>query len=133
MFPGDMLVTSPNTDIIFTPPLNTCKVRFRKALNFGMDDPIYYPQPAFEARIGHLALIPRPSHLHTNPLFLAWFRPNERIDLTRVSCSDVFVGLVMLDKQLVDTFSDVCNRTLAKIPQTQKDDPYLAVYSTQLK
>lgn len=127
-----MLVTSPNTHVIFTPPLNTCKVRFRKALNFGEDDPIYYPQP-FESRIGHLALIPRPSYSRTNRLFLAWFRPNERVDLTPVSSSDVFVGLVLLDKQLFDTFNDVCNGALANIPQSQKDDPYLAGCSTQLK
>lgn len=107
-------------------------MRFRKALNFGEDDPIYYPQP-FESRIGHLALIPLPSRLRTNPLYLAWLEPDEHSDLSPVSNGDLFLGLVTLHKTLGETFNEVCNNALANIPQSQKDDPYLAVYSTQLK
>lgn len=43
-----------------------------------------YPQP-FEFCLGHLVLIPRPSHSRSSPLYLAWYRPNDRFDLTAVS------------------------------------------------
>ncbi|KAE9393954.1 hypothetical protein BT96DRAFT_998955 [Gymnopus androsaceus JB14] len=110
MFPGDMLVTSPNTNIIFTPPLNTCKVRFQKALNFGKDDPIYYSQ-SFEPCIGHLALTPYLSQLHKNSFYLAWYELDEHINLSLVSngSGDLFSGLLILHPKLGATFSELCN------------------------
>lgn len=54
-------------------PVGLCKTRLCKSLNFGKDDPCYWPQP-YDFTVGHLAIIPCPDNSEAHPLRCAWYQ-----------------------------------------------------------
>ncbi|KAJ3832416.1 hypothetical protein F5878DRAFT_496897, partial [Lentinula raphanica] len=71
---NDYLVSSPNTNVLFDPPLLSRRVRLRRDLHFSHDDPLFYPQP-FDEHRPHLPLIRAPSTDPNHPFAIAWTIP----------------------------------------------------------
>ncbi|KAK1216915.1 hypothetical protein PQX77_020440, partial [Marasmius sp. AFHP31] len=97
-YPGNVLVTSPNMDVVYAPPINECHVRLRKAFHFGQDDPLFHPQP-FNRPIAHLAIIRTPSPDPNHRLSTAWVRPTSE-DFKQRAALDVCEGLGRLSRTL---------------------------------
>ncbi|KAJ3966182.1 hypothetical protein EV361DRAFT_936342 [Lentinula raphanica] len=73
---NDHLISSPNSTVLFAPPLGPRRVRLRRNLHFSHDDPLFYPQPFDEER-PHLPLIRAPSIDPKHPFVAAWQSPSE--------------------------------------------------------
>ncbi|THU88211.1 hypothetical protein K435DRAFT_866499 [Dendrothele bispora CBS 962.96] len=104
------VVTSPNTDLIYSPCFGPCTTRMRRDYHFGTDDPLYFPQP-FNMTIGHLALIPAPSTSSFHNDALAWYRPkpSDFIPHSGMPCS----GLGLLGPDLISRFGAKTNALIA--------------------
>ncbi|KAJ3826070.1 hypothetical protein F5880DRAFT_1610533 [Lentinula raphanica] len=74
---NNYLITSPNSNVLFAPPLSPQRVRLRRDLHFFHDDPLFYPQPFDELR-PHLPLIWAPSNDPGHPFAAAWVLPSEK-------------------------------------------------------
>ncbi|KIK65175.1 hypothetical protein GYMLUDRAFT_147329, partial [Collybiopsis luxurians FD-317 M1] len=70
---GDILTISPNANHLFAPP-NFRRVRLRRDYHFGIDDPLYFPQP-FRSESGHLALMLCPTDSSDDDFYPAWRTP----------------------------------------------------------
>ncbi|KIK50019.1 hypothetical protein GYMLUDRAFT_146906, partial [Collybiopsis luxurians FD-317 M1] len=70
---GDVLTFSPNANYLLAPP-QLCHVRLRRDFHFGLDDPLYFPQP-FTLESGHLALMLCPSNNPKDDFYPAWLNP----------------------------------------------------------
>ncbi|THV00650.1 hypothetical protein K435DRAFT_793991 [Dendrothele bispora CBS 962.96] len=119
------VVTSPNTDLIYSPHVGPCTTRMRRDFHFGTDDPLYFPQP-FNMKIGHLALIPAPSTSSFHNDALAWYRPksSDFIPHTSMPCSAL--GLIAPD--LISRFESKSNALISSSldrPAPVKNDHYV--------
>ncbi|KAK1230693.1 hypothetical protein PQX77_006208 [Marasmius sp. AFHP31] len=84
--PNDVLVTSPNMDILYKPPTGMCRVRLRRNNHFGPDDPLHHPQP-FDRRHAHLAVLCVKGNAADNPLLeTAWLIPKNTDFVECPSC-----------------------------------------------
>lgn len=131
LFPGEILVTSPNSSVIYRPPLNLCRVRLRAGRHFGPDDPLYSPQPFVQA-IGHLSVIRSPSSDPAHPLALAWLQPSSDHFVLNDHPGSVCKGLGTLSRELFDRFQETCQAAISEIPKSNADS-YLVDYPTHLQ
>ncbi|KAK1224724.1 hypothetical protein PQX77_012356 [Marasmius sp. AFHP31] len=127
---GNVLVTSPNMDVLYTPPINECRVRLRKALHFGQDDPLFHPQP-FNRPIAHLAIVRTPSPDPDHRLSAAWVRPTSE-DFEQRAALDVCEGLGRLSRALYWRFHAMASEILDR-SASKREDPYVSTQSTQLR
>ncbi|KAJ7575118.1 hypothetical protein C8J56DRAFT_1064013 [Mycena floridula] len=65
----DYIITSPNADRIYTPPLGECSISLKVNHHFGVHDPMVYPQP-FVPEVGYLAAMAEYQHSPHSPLYL---------------------------------------------------------------
>ncbi|KAJ8094359.1 hypothetical protein PM082_010793 [Marasmius tenuissimus] len=129
-YPGNVLVTSPNMDVLYAPPINECRVRLRKAFHFGQDDPLFHPQP-FNRPIAHLAIIRTPSPDPDHHLSTAWVRPTSK-DFEQRAALDVCEGLGRLSRGLYWRFHAMASKILERSSR-KGEDMYISVQSTQLR
>ncbi|KAK7052902.1 hypothetical protein VNI00_004222 [Paramarasmius palmivorus] len=73
---SEIFLTSPNTTVLYEPPLSTRTVRRRKDYRFAQDDPLLWPQRFFEDRC-HYSVIRRPPEDPSDPLCDWWEDPND--------------------------------------------------------
>ncbi|KAJ3817238.1 hypothetical protein F5880DRAFT_1438979, partial [Lentinula raphanica] len=73
---NDILVSSPNSNVLFYPSSSSRRVRLRRDLHFSHDNPLFYPQPFDELR-PHLPLIRAPSPDPKHPFTAAWVVPSD--------------------------------------------------------
>ncbi|KAJ3779433.1 hypothetical protein GGU10DRAFT_338030, partial [Lentinula aff. detonsa] len=100
ILPGNIIVTSPNSNFLFSPMLqpNERRVRLRKDNHFGQHDPLFCPQP-FVPSQAHLALIRAPSADTSHKWALAWKLPTES-DFEPVDVDCIAKGLGLLTNTL---------------------------------
>ncbi|KAJ8072102.1 hypothetical protein PM082_015660 [Marasmius tenuissimus] len=128
-YPGNVLITSPNMDVLYTPPINDCRVRIQKDFHFGQDDPFFHPQP-FSRPIAHLAVILTPSSDPTHSLSAAWVQPTSE-DFEERAALDVCKGLGRLSRGLYWRFHALAS-TILERSSSKSEDIYIGVQSTQL-
>ncbi|KAJ3970823.1 hypothetical protein EV361DRAFT_992937 [Lentinula raphanica] len=130
ILPNNYLISSPNSDVLFEPPLSSRRVRLRRDLHFSHDDPLFYPQP-FNELLPHLTLIRAPSPDPNHPFAAAWMKPLE-IEL------DVDNGGMLYDAGVLDTgfylrIKSLANHVLQAVPSNLNDmDPYLTQGALQV-
>ncbi|KAK1221131.1 hypothetical protein PQX77_016069 [Marasmius sp. AFHP31] len=129
-FPGGYLVTTPDMDVLFAPPVGLCRVRLRRDYHFGEDDPLFYPQP-FNRTIAHLALIPIPNSHPAHSLYHAWFTPTER-DFEPRAEMDICPRLSKLRSSIRDSFEVMAAEALERA-KDHADDHYVSNQSLQLR
>ncbi|KAK1217024.1 hypothetical protein PQX77_020330 [Marasmius sp. AFHP31] len=114
VWPNDVLVTSPNMDLLYKPPTGLCRVRLRRDNHFGPDDPLHHPQP-FDRRNAHLAVLRVKGNCADNPLLeTAWLIPTTTDFVECPSCG----GLGRLDLRIREKFTSLCRDVIAKFPST---------------
>ncbi|KAL0565908.1 hypothetical protein V5O48_016111 [Marasmius crinis-equi] len=128
-YPGDVIVTSPNSQVLYAPPLNNCRVRLRDDLHYGQDDPLFHPQP-FHRPIAHLAVLPLPSSDPGHPLYTAWVRPTAQQFEERTAV-DICPGMGRLSRSLYWAFHSLASDVLVKASRNS-DDVYVKSLSMEL-
>ncbi|KDQ49339.1 hypothetical protein JAAARDRAFT_51795 [Jaapia argillacea MUCL 33604] len=73
---GDFIVTSPNAQEVYDPPLEARTVRARADMRFADDDHVQWPQPYSELYCHHMAIRTRPRD-PANPLSIMWWMPDQ--------------------------------------------------------
>ena len=77
---GEYIVTSPNSNVVYVPPMGTCCVCMKKGFHFAEDDPMLYPQ-LYVAEVAYLSVIPRrpsPQAFTTDhPDSMAFYQPSD--------------------------------------------------------
>ncbi|KIK53804.1 hypothetical protein GYMLUDRAFT_250127 [Collybiopsis luxurians FD-317 M1] len=124
--PGDILALSPNASYLFYPP-QICQVRLRCDYHFGIDDPLYFPQP-FSSDSAHLALMLCLSRNPDDRFYYAWFTPSD--DQFCVIDSSLEIG--RLDSMFYEGLSALCLHVLKEVPP-DADDVYLTSLATNLR
>lgn len=132
ILPGDILVSSPNTDILYLPPLGSCRVHMRRNNHFGCHDPLLYPQP-FSSKTAHLALIKTPSPDPQHKFYSAWVTPTDRHFIEQPS-SGICSGLGTLEETFRSELEALAKNVLKHMPSLHVgSDEYLVLGSTQIK
>ncbi|KAG7090327.1 hypothetical protein E1B28_011923 [Marasmius oreades] len=129
-YPGDVIVTTPNMDYLYAPPINERRVRLRKDLHFGEDDPLLFPQP-FNRNIAHLSVIQLPSTDKQNPHYAAWARP-QITDFEERATLDICTGMGRLYRGFYWAFDTMASRVLERA-ESKKEDRYVTSQSTHLR
>ncbi|KAJ8074360.1 hypothetical protein PM082_009976 [Marasmius tenuissimus] len=112
VWPNDVLVTSPNMDLLYKPPTGLCRVRLRRDNHFGPDDPLYHPQP-FDRQHAHLAVLRVKGSVLDDPLLeTAWLIPKASNFVECPACG----GLGRLDLRIRNQFTSLCLNVIAKFP-----------------
>ncbi|KAK1233985.1 hypothetical protein PQX77_002825 [Marasmius sp. AFHP31] len=117
-------------DALYPPPIGLARVRYRKKLHFGQDDPLFHPQP-FNRSIAHLALIPLPSCDPNHKLRHAWVIPTAD-DFEPRAALDICPGLGKLALSLRSSFEFMVVDALERSKE-HKDDFYICNQSMQLR
>lgn len=131
MFPGDILVTSPNSNLMFYPPLGSCRVRMRRDNRFGCHDPLLYPQP-FSSKAPHLAIIRMPSHDTIHRFYTAWVVPDDS-HFTKQHRS-IGSGLGTLEKNFCSNLEVLAKSVLNQVlPALGRLDEFVRLGSTEIK
>ncbi|KAJ3978883.1 hypothetical protein F5890DRAFT_1559526, partial [Lentinula detonsa] len=138
ILPGNIIVTSPNSNFLFSPMLqpNERQVRLRKDNHFGQHDPLFFPQP-FVPSQAHLALIRAPSADTSHKWALAWKLPTES-DFEPVDVDCIAKGLGLLTNTLYSdlaALAGIVRGRLASCKEYTRDDPdvYLLFASLQIQ
>ncbi|KAG7093912.1 hypothetical protein E1B28_007548 [Marasmius oreades] len=127
---GEVLVTSPNMNVLYTPPLNECRVRMRKHRHFGYDDPLFFPQP-FSRPAAHLAVIRVPQPHTTHPFSVAWMVPDES---HFVASDDTFcAGFGVLQNHIRSKLVDLSKSVIDSLPENRMEDSYMRPGLEQLR
>jgi hypothetical protein len=71
---NDIIITSPNMDIIYQPPMGRRLVRLRSDCRYADDDFTLWPQPYIDEYCW-LPVIPRRPECETDPLCIMWWNP----------------------------------------------------------
>ncbi|KAJ3964202.1 hypothetical protein EV361DRAFT_967428 [Lentinula raphanica] len=126
---NDVLVSSPNSDVLFYPPLSSRCVRLRRDLHFFHDDPLFYPQP-FDELQPHLPLIRAPSTDPNHPFAVAWRIPSdEHFD---VGAGDMLYDAGILDNHFYLRLKSLAVTVLQSIPVNDKHtDTFLSQGAVQ--
>ncbi|KAL0063175.1 hypothetical protein AAF712_009969 [Marasmius tenuissimus] len=127
---GDVLVSTPNMNILFRPPLNDCRVRMRRDRHFGPDDPLYFPQP-FNRGSAHLAVIQIPQSSPDHPFSVAWMVPDE--SHFEPSLDAFCAGFGTLNIPTHCKLSFLHDTVLESIPRGKEDDPFIRTNREQLR
>ncbi|KAG7097807.1 hypothetical protein E1B28_005126 [Marasmius oreades] len=125
---GEVLVTSPNTKVLYHPPLNECRVRMRKDRHFGHDDPILFPQPFVHAA-AHLAVVRVPSL--TGPFTIAWLVPSEN-DF-KPSDDTFCAGFGVFDTRTRSHLVKLAETVVKDLPANHQEDYYMKNNLEQLR
>ncbi|KAJ3725174.1 hypothetical protein C8R42DRAFT_640081 [Lentinula raphanica] len=124
------LVTSPNSDVLFAPPLGPRRVRLRRDLHFSHDDPLFYPQPFDELR-PHLPLIRAASNDPKHPFAAAWASPSEK-DFEEAG--DILYGACILDNDFYLRIKSLAHTVLQAAYTNDNDlDGYLEQGALQVE
>ncbi|KAJ3728409.1 hypothetical protein C8R42DRAFT_571724, partial [Lentinula raphanica] len=119
ILPNDHIISSPNCDILFEPPLSNRYVRLRRNLHYFHDDPLFYPQP-FNHLLPHLSLIRTPSPNPQHPFAAAWINP------LNVDFDDDTGGMLydagVLDNEFYLRIKSLADDVLKTLPPNS-DDP----------
>ncbi|KAJ3820003.1 hypothetical protein F5880DRAFT_1615961 [Lentinula raphanica] len=123
ILPNNHLISSPNCDVLFEPPLSKRYVRLRRNLHFFNDDPLYYPQP-FNHVLPHLPLIRAPSPDPEHPFAAAWINPwDVKFDVDGVG---MLYDAGILDNNFYLRIKSLADDVLKTSPSVNKDqDTYL--------
>ncbi|EEB94573.1 hypothetical protein MPER_06592 [Moniliophthora perniciosa FA553] len=119
----DVVATSPNTDVLYTPPLNLCQTRMRRAFHFGPDNPLLHPQP-FNPSILHLTVIRLKSH-PTNTVAEKQYLWMELGPDLFVESGGLGFGLGRLEKSLVAGLRSLCGDLIVASADFGSD-PFIA-------
>ncbi|KAG7096821.1 hypothetical protein E1B28_004230 [Marasmius oreades] len=134
-----VFVTMPNAEVIFDPLRGVRSVHLRKNNHFGLEDPLYFPQP-FSLAHPHLAFIPLPSTDHAGIFFLCWCLPTHN-DFEWVNPEDESgssTGLGRFKKDLLVKLHDTVSRLnnhLARMDTSHScltQDKYMKNYDCSL-
>ncbi|KAJ3709985.1 hypothetical protein C8R42DRAFT_729717 [Lentinula raphanica] len=130
VLPNDYLISSPNSNVLYAPPLSSRRVRLRRHFHFSHDDPLFYPQPFDETR-PHLPLIRTPSPDPNHPFAAAWLIPSaEDFD---AEASDFLYNAVVLDTTVYLRLKALADDVLKTINLSEfQSDPYLTQGSLQV-
>ncbi|KAJ3751751.1 hypothetical protein F5878DRAFT_699487, partial [Lentinula raphanica] len=110
ILPNDYLISSPNSNVLFNPPLSSRRIRLRRHLHFSHDDPLFYPQP-FNDHWPHLSLIQAPSADPNHPFAAAWLIPSDE-DFD-VEASDLLYNAAILDNKFYSRIKSLADLVLA--------------------
>lgn len=120
-----LIVTTPNMPVVHAPTM-ICYTRMRRALNFGKDDPSYWPQ-VFNSIIGHITVIPSPDISSSNPLRHAWYQPSDE-DFVLDAGGVVGVGsLSSIVRVQLSKLSLQLQTTVESLPPSHCSDPILSL------
>ncbi|KAJ3832158.1 hypothetical protein F5878DRAFT_666822 [Lentinula raphanica] len=127
---NDILVSSPNSNVLFYPSSSSRRVRLRRDLHFSHDDPLFYPQPFDELR-PHLPLIRAPSPDPKHPFAVAWVVPSdEHFD---VEAGDILYDAGILDTHLYLRLKSLAHTVLHSIPVNDREtDIFLSQGAVQV-
>ncbi|KAJ3712704.1 hypothetical protein C8R42DRAFT_647498 [Lentinula raphanica] len=130
ILPNNYLVSSPNSDVLFEPPLSSRHVRLRRNLHFSHDDPLFYPQP-FNELMPHLTLVRMPSPDPNHPFAPAWVNPSE-IELD-VENGGMLYDAAILDNHFYSSLKSLANYVLGTLSSDINEmDTYLTQASLQV-
>ncbi|KAL0566025.1 hypothetical protein V5O48_015989 [Marasmius crinis-equi] len=126
----DHLITTPNMKILYEPPLNLRRVRFRRDNHFGVDDPLHHPQP-FNRQLAFLACIRVPHDDPALPELDTAFKILGDSDFVE---SPGYRGLGRIHRALLDRFKYLSLLILAKFPvDAPKLDDFVRDISNHLR
>ncbi|KAJ8094547.1 hypothetical protein PM082_010982 [Marasmius tenuissimus] len=136
----EVFVTTPNAEVVFDPLRGVRSIHLRKDDHFGLEDPLFFPQP-FSLACPHLALIPLPTTDLENTNFVCWHRPTthdfEFVNREDQSGSSAGLGLFtkVLHTQLQDVVSRATDRitALCESHQSLTSDKFIQNYFTSLQ
>ncbi|KAJ8073670.1 hypothetical protein PM082_011948 [Marasmius tenuissimus] len=136
----EVFVTTPNAEVVFDPLRGVRSIHLRKDDHFGLEDPLFFPQP-FSLACPHLALIPLPTTDLKNTNFVCWHRPTthdfEFVNHEDQSGSSAGLGLFtkVLHTQLRDVVSWATDRitALRESHQSLTSDKFIQNYFTSLQ
>ncbi|KAJ8090897.1 hypothetical protein PM082_024820 [Marasmius tenuissimus] len=136
----EVFVTTPNAEVVFDPLCGVRSIHLRKDDHFGLEDPLFFPQP-FSLACPHLALIPLPTTDLENTNFVCWHRPTthdfEFVNREDQSGSSAGLGLFtkVLHTQLRDVVSRATDRitVLRESHQSLTSDKFIQNYFTSLQ
>ncbi|KAL0567742.1 hypothetical protein V5O48_014255 [Marasmius crinis-equi] len=137
---SDAFVTTPNTDVVFDPLRGFRSIHLRKGDHFGLEDPLYFPQP-FTLASPHLAMIPLPNTDPGNANFICWYRPTAK-DFDWVNPEDQSgssTGLGLFSGNLRARLRDVVSRTADRVSMMRSShkalssDQFIRNYLTSLQ
>ncbi|KAL0566788.1 hypothetical protein V5O48_015215 [Marasmius crinis-equi] len=127
---ADQLVTTPNMNILYEPPINLRKVRLRRDNHFGSDDPLFYPQP-FDRQAAFRVCIRVEYPDPTLPQLDTAFKISGVDDFVK---SPSFRGIGCLHRALLDRFITLTENIFAKFPiDAPKKEPFIAQTSIRLR
>ncbi|KAJ3834093.1 hypothetical protein F5878DRAFT_665074 [Lentinula raphanica] len=129
ILPNNHLISSPNCDVLFEPPLSTRYVRLRRNLHYFHDDPLFYPQP-FNQLLPHLPLIRTPSPDPKHPFAAAWINPLDvNID---VENGGMLYDAGVLDNDFYLQIKSLANDVLGTFTFDNDPDTYLTQGALQV-
>ncbi|KAF9060482.1 hypothetical protein BDP27DRAFT_1430050 [Rhodocollybia butyracea] len=113
ILPKNILVSSPNTDVVYLPPLGACR--------------------PFSSNTAHLALIKSPSPDPQHKFHCAWVIPTDR-HFVELPSSGICLGLGTLAQTFRSELEALATNVLSHMPSTHaRSDEYLILGSTQIK
>ncbi|KAL0063522.1 hypothetical protein AAF712_009619 [Marasmius tenuissimus] len=136
----EVFVTTPNAEVVFDPLRGVRSIHLRKDDHFGLEDPLFFPQP-FSLACPHLALIPLPTTDLENTNFVCWHRPttHDFEFVNREDQSGSSAGLGLFTKVLRTQLRDVVSRATDRITalreshQSLTSDKFIQNYFTSLQ
>ncbi|KAJ3778110.1 hypothetical protein FB446DRAFT_798333 [Lentinula raphanica] len=118
ILPNNYLISSPNSNVLFGPPLSSRRIRLRRHFHFSHDDPLFYPQP-FNDLHPHLSLIRAPSADPNHPFAAAWLIPSD--EDFYVEASDMLHNAVILENEFYSRIKSLADPVLNDIPSNTSD------------
>jgi hypothetical protein len=95
----------------------------RRDGHFGLDDPLYYPQP-FDCLVAHLAVIRTPQTSPDHPFAVAWIFPDD--SHFEPSLQTFCTGFGSLNHRVRFKLLTLAKTVLESIPQGQENDTYIS-------